>query len=276
MQTAFKTTLNCGACVNKVTPGLNRVVGLENWSVDTNDPAKRLTVSTSDAAVLDEIVAAVRQAGFDAIPIDNPGSVDMGQRKASSGMPLVSGISGLPVGGSEGGREGDRDTTSPLAPLSLATYWPLILVLLYIVGGTVLLQWDSPRWSWHQAMSSFMGLFFVGFAFFKLLNVSKFATAFASYDLIAARSAAYGLSYPFIELGLGLAYLFGTFPTATNLATILLMGIGLIGVVRAVRSRRAIRCACLGTAFNLPMSSVTIIENASMVLMAAGMLLWPH
>lgn len=268
MRTTFKTTLNCGACVSKVTPGLNRIAGLDNWSVDTDDPAKRLTVSTSDAAVLDEIVAAVRQAGFDAIPIDDADSGDMGGRKASPGTPLVSGISGLPVGG--------RDAANRLPPISLATYWPLLLVLLYILGGTVLLQWDSPRWSWHQAMNSFMGLFFVGFAFFKLLNVSKFATAFASYDLIAARSAAYGRSYPFIELGLGLAYLFGKFPTATNLTTILLMGIGLIGVVRAVRSRRAIQCACLGTAFNLPMSSVTIIENATMVLMAAAMLLWPR
>jgi cation transport ATPase len=268
MQTSFKTTLNCGACVSKVTPGLNRITGLENWSVDTNDPDKRLTVSISDSAVVTEIVAVVRQAGFDAIPHDEPGSGERGERSATGDKPIVSGISGLPAGG--------RDTATPLSPVSLATYWPLLLVLLYILGGTVLLQWDSPRWSWHQAMSSFMGLFFVGFAFFKLLNVSKFATAFASYDLIAARSTGYGLAYPFIELGLGLAYLFGKFPTATNLATILLMGIGLIGVVRAVRSRRAIQCACLGTAFNLPMSSVTIIENSSMVLMAAAMLFWPH
>ncbi len=268
MQTSFKTTLNCGACVSKVTPGLKRIAGLENWSVDTNDPDKRLTVSISDSAVVAEIVAVVRQAGFDAIPHDQPSSGERFERNAAGDKPIVSGISGPPVGG--------RDTASPLPPVSLATYWPLFLVLLYILGGTVLLQWDSPRWSWHQAMSSFMGLFFVGFAFFKLLNVSKFATAFASYDLIAARSTGYGLAYPFIELGLGLAYLFGKFPIATNLATILLMGIGLIGVVRAVRGRRAIQCACLGTAFNLPMSSVTIIENSSMVLMAAAMLFWPH
>lgn len=268
MQTSFKTTLNCGACVSKVTPGLNGITGLANWSVDTSDPDKRLTVSISDSAVVAEIVAVVRRAGFDAIPQDQPRSAERGEPSVTGGQPIVSGISGLPVG--------RNDTATPLPPVSLATYWPLLLVLLYILGGTVLLQWDSPQWSWHQAMNSFMGLFFVGFAFFKLLNVSKFATAFASYDLIAARSTGYGLAYPFIELGLGLAYLFGRFPTATNLATILLMGIGLIGVVRAVRSRRAIQCACLGTAFNLPMSSVTIIENSSMVLMAAAMLFWRH
>jgi len=80
MQTSFKTTLNCGACVSKVTPGLKRIAGLENWSVDTNDPDKRLTVSISDSAVVAEIVAVVRQAGFDAIPHDQPSSGERFER----------------------------------------------------------------------------------------------------------------------------------------------------------------------------------------------------
>jgi hypothetical protein len=41
----------------------------------------------------------------------------------------------------------------------------------------------------------------------------------------------------------------------------------------AVFSQRAIRCACLGTVFQLPMSTVTIIEDGLMLAMALIMLL---
>jgi len=33
-----------------------------------------------------------------------------------------------------------------------------------------------------------------------------------------------------------------------------------------------VKCACLGAVFNLPMSYVTLIEDASMAAMAAAML----
>jgi hypothetical protein len=117
-----------------------------------------------------------------------------------------------------------------------------------------------------------MGFFFLGFAFFKLLNVTAFADVFGTYDIIAKRSRAYGLAYPFIELALGLVFLSNQFPAVSSLATIVVMGIGLIGVMAAVQKKQAIQCACLGTVFNLPMSIVTIIENSVMILMAAVML----
>ena len=41
----FKTTINCDACVAKVTPVLNEQENVENWSVDTNNPDKILTVA---------------------------------------------------------------------------------------------------------------------------------------------------------------------------------------------------------------------------------------
>ena len=75
------------------------------------------------------------------------------------------------------------------------------------------------------------------------------------------------------QLGLGLAYLANFAPTFTNSITLLVMGFSAIGVIRAVRNKTKIRCACLGTVFQLPMSTVTIIEDVGMVLMAAAMLL---
>ncbi len=261
MQATFKTTLNCGSCVSKVTPGLNRIQGLEDWSVDTSDPDKRLTASVAGPDVVAQIVAAVQEAGFEADPDSGAGSVAGNSQKNSGSLPVAGG----PV----------RQTPeSEPQPIRLSTYWPLILVVAYIVAGMVYVQWATGNWSWHHGMNLFMGLFFLGFAFFKLLNVAKFADAFSSYDLIAARWRGYALAYPFIELTLGVCYLLQLFPVATNVATIAVMGIGLVGVVRAVAKRQAIQCACLGTAFNLPMSSVTIIENSSMVLMATAMLVF--
>jgi len=40
-----------------------------------------------------------------------------------------------------------------------------------------------------------------------------------------------------------------------------------------VLNKTKIRCACLGAVFNLPMSTVTIIEDGLMVVMAAWMIL---
>jgi hypothetical protein len=50
------------------------------------------------------------------------------------------------------------------------------------------------------------------------------------------------------------------------------MGFSSIGVIKSVLNKQKIRCACLGAIFNLPMSTVTIIEDLLMVGMAAAML----
>jgi hypothetical protein len=77
-----------------------------------------------------------------------------------------------------------------------------------------------------------------------------------------------------VEVALGAAYLANVVPVAVNVATLVVMGVSTVGVVQSVLNKRKIRCACLGTVFNLPMSVITIIEDVMMVLMAAGMLVW--
>jgi hypothetical protein len=92
------------------------------------------------------------------------------------------------------------------------------------------------------------------------------------YDLLAKRVKAYGLVYPFIELALGIAYLTHFEPKITYITTIAVMSFSSIGVIQSVVDKRKIRCACLGAVFNLPMSTVTIIEDLLMIAMAAFML----
>lgn len=44
----FKTNIMCASCIAKVTPVLNETFGENNWSVDTKDPKKLLTISSEN------------------------------------------------------------------------------------------------------------------------------------------------------------------------------------------------------------------------------------
>lgn len=59
----FKTNINCSGCVAKVTPHLEAVKEIKEWSVDTVNPSKILTVVV-DGASAGEVSRAVEQAGF--------------------------------------------------------------------------------------------------------------------------------------------------------------------------------------------------------------------
>lgn len=245
MKAIFETDLNCGACVAKVTPFLDELAEVTTWHVDTTTPSKRLTVELAALGQEPIVVEAVRRSGFNAT---------LAADLTDSAAPALVSL--------------ERPSPPIDDSFRLSRYRPLLLVVAYVLGGSLFLELQSETFEWMQVMRFFMGLFFLGFAFFKLLDVGKFADAFQGYDIVAKRSRAYALLYPFLELGLGIAFLFGAWPLVSNIATALIMGVGLVGVVAVVRRGKVIQCACLGTAFNLPMSVVTIVENSVMLVMA--------
>ena len=122
-------------------------------------------------------------------------------------------------------------------------------------------------------MASFMAAFFLTFSFFKLLDLHGFAEGYATYDVVAQRIPAYGLMYPFIELGLGIAYVLAPLSPITNAATFIVMAVSSIGVVQQVLKNSPFQCACLGTIFKLPLSRITLIEDLLMVAMSGLMLI---
>lgn len=61
----FKTTINCGNCVKAVTPHLNKLEGVEEWNVNTDNPNKVLEVKT-DTLDAQTIKNTVEKAGFKA------------------------------------------------------------------------------------------------------------------------------------------------------------------------------------------------------------------
>ena len=233
----YKTDLHCGACVAKVRPLLDAAPDVVTWGADTSGSPAVLTVE-GDGLTAERVGALIRPAGYHVL--------------------------------------GEEVATRPTAPAAEkpASYYPLALVFGYLVGLVAVAEVASGAFDPMRAMNRFMAGFFLAFSFFKLLDLRAFADSYASYDVVAARWPAYGFVYPFIELGLGAAYLTHAVPVATNAVTLVVMGVSAVGVLKALAAKRKIRCACLGTVFNLPMSVVTLVEDGLMLVMAGAMLIW--
>lgn len=152
------------------------------------------------------------------------------------------------------------------------TYKPILLIFGYITLASVLIQVTNTSFDWMEWMRHFMAGFFLVFSFFKLLNLKGFAESYVMYDVLAKRIPAWAYIYAFVELGLGIAYVLDFNPQITNWVTLVVMSISIIGVLQTVLNKKQIQCACLGAVFNLPMSTVTIIEDALMIGMSAWML----
>jgi len=166
-----------------------------------------------------------------------------------------------------------HNETSEQVKSWIKTYKPILLIFGYIIIATFIVQIIQSSFNFMQWMQHFMAGFFLIFSFFKFLNLSGFAESYAMYDIIAKRFKAWAFIYAFIELGLGLAYLIHFQPYIINIITIIVMSISIIGVLQSVLNKKKIQCACLGTVFNLPMSTVTIIEDALMIAMSGIMLI---
>jgi copper chaperone CopZ len=154
---------------------------------------------------------------------------------------------------------------------SFKQLFPLFLIFGYILGASVLL--NRNPWSTDSFMLDFMGLFYIVFSFFKLLDLKGFPDSFRMYDPLAKLIPTYGWVYPFIELVLGLLFLMRIEIPLALIVTLVILGTTTIGVTKSLLSKKTIQCACLGTALKLPMTKATFIENSIMIIMALVMLL---
>ncbi len=155
----------------------------------------------------------------------------------------------------------------------LSVYKPILLIFGYILLITTLIEMNGGGFTLMRWMNHFMAGFFLVFSFFKLLDLQGFADSYSTYDVIARQWRNWGLVYGVLELALGLAYLANFQPIITNVVTLIVMMVSIIGVLQSVLNKRKIKCACLGAVFNLPMSTVTILEDALMIGMSAWMLI---
>ena len=148
---------------------------------------------------------------------------------------------------------------------------PLFIILGYISVTSILLNFRN--WNSTNAMLDFMGLFYIIFSFFKILDIKGFSTSFKMYDPLAKKITIYGYIYPFIEILLGLMFLTRIEVNIALLITIIILGITSVGVTQTLLNKKTINCACLGTTLKLPMTEATFIENAIMIIMAIILLI---
>ncbi|WP_397362385.1 heavy-metal-associated domain-containing protein [Olleya sp. R77988] len=153
----------------------------------------------------------------------------------------------------------------------LQQLFPLFLIFGYITVAAILINYKP--WNTSNFMLDFMGLFYIVFSFFKLLDLKGFPKSFKMYDPLAKVIPGYGLIYPFIELALGILFLMRVQIPLALIATIIILGVTTIGVTKTLLNKKAIQCACLGTALKLPMTKATFIENSIMLVMAIWMLI---
>lgn len=230
--------MTCGNCVTKVKSALLKIVDVAEADLQLAAPQARIRMQQH--IPVQTLQSAIDKAGHYTI------------KEADGGMHVV--------------------PEEAVAKSWWQTYKPVLLIGLFITGITLLIQLQSGGFDGVQWMRHFMAAFFIVFSFFKLLDVKAFAESYAMYDVVAKRVPAWGYVYPFVELALGIAFLMNIQPLLVNSITLVVMAISIIGVLQTVLQKKIIRCACLGAVFNLPMSSITIIEDAFMLFMSGLML----
>lgn len=65
----FKTNINCGGCVAAVKPELDNAEAIGEWSVDTNNKDKVLTVQ-SKGFTSEQVVDIIQKKGFKIEPLN--------------------------------------------------------------------------------------------------------------------------------------------------------------------------------------------------------------
>lgn len=156
-------------------------------------------------------------------------------------------------------------SVSRVARHRVANFVPLAVVLAAVLALSALsfFLFAVP------AMVAFMGWFFLVFGTFKAVRLRGFVAAYREYDVLAKRSRAYAYTYPFLEIAIGVAYLWQVLLVPVSVFVCALMLVGAWGVWLKLRAREAVPCACLGAVFKIPMTYVTLGEDVLMAVMAA-------
>lgn len=150
-------------------------------------------------------------------------------------------------------------------------YQPIWIIYL-LIFLTVTLASLVNGLSFNMWMAFSMGAIALVFSMFKFFNLKAFTRDFSVYDVVAKRFPSYGKAYPFIEAGIGVSLISNFMVPIALIASVLVFGVGLIGVWGVIRKGEKIQCACVGKMFDLPLSRIAVFENGIMVGMSIVML----
>lgn len=227
--------MTCQACVEKINTRLKSLSGVVSSQVSLEE--KSATVTADRTITSNEVKTLLS---------DLPKYTVLDQK------PIVA----------------DIHKSSPAQKSKWKTYKPLLTVFAFILIICLSVQFSRGVFDRMLFMNHIMAGFFIGLSFFKFLDLKAFSESFSSYDPIAQKWLSYGLIYPFIEVALGVLFITGLLLPLANALTVLVLGLTTYGVYKRLQSKTQFQCACLGTAFDLPLSYVTIAENLVMIGMA--------
>ena len=230
--------MTCMSCVAKVTAELEKLPSVESVKVDLNE--KSATLNSEHAIQLPAVQNTL--AGFSKYSV-----LEFSENSKSK---MVS------------------QPSEVLTVSKFKTYKPLIILFSYVFLVSLSYQLFQKNFNAPLLMNHIMAGFFIGLSFFKMLDLKSFAESFAGYDPLAKKWRGYSLAYPFIELGLGLLFITAIMPIIANGVTVFILATTTYGVIKKLRSKSKLLCACAGAGFSLPLSGVTVFENAIMILMA--------
>lgn len=145
-------------------------------------------------------------------------------------------------------------------------YLSMILVLLLLGSYFGAKVFDM------KLMTTYMGSYLIVFGLFKLIDLNGFVKSFRMYDPIAKKYNFFAVCYPFIEIILGTLYFSVDGLKLVNILILILFLSNSFGVLKALKSKNKIKCACTGTFFRLNLSFLTLVENFLMIGMSFYML----
>jgi uncharacterized membrane protein YphA (DoxX/SURF4 family) len=118
-----------------------------------------------------------------------------------------------------------------------------------------------------------MGIILIGLSVLKLWDWKGFSNAFQTYDIIAKRSKLYSKAYPLLEMSIGIVLISQMFTRFAAMILAVVVFVSTVGVVQSIITKNEIKCACMGTKIKVPMTTLTLVENTIMFLMATSLLI---
>lgn len=152
--------------------------------------------------------------------------------------------------------------------LPMESYKSLILVAIFITTISLALQISYGCFDLVMFLNHFLGMMFIFFALFKFVDLTSFIESFRKYDLIGQKSRIYCTLHPFIEFILGLLFLSQLSLLPTYIFSAIFAIISILGVIYGIKHPEKHKCACLGSALDVPLTNISLIEDSIILIIS--------
>lgn len=147
-------------------------------------------------------------------------------------------------------------------------YRPLLIVLLFIVLYVALRSSVRPSTSAENIVNDVMAGFFLATGVLQLIFRRSSKKALLSYDPLAQRFPVYATLYAPLLLVFGVFLHTNSLMLPVNVLTVVLFSFQTYGMIRLLRRGDTATCACVGGAFAIPLSWVSVGENVAMIALS--------